>query len=121
VIGFDDVARVLLEQVPRATRQLVDDPRIDRCSIGRHLDRRLAEPHRMDEESPRSRRISALGDQDVDDLPMLIDGPVEVGPAPATLTYVSSTNHRSPTACRRASAASMNSGVKVCTHLYTVT
>jgi hypothetical protein len=70
--------------VPRGRHDFVDHARVDGCSIGRNLDRRRAERHSADEESPR-RRISALADQHVDDLPVLIDGPVEVGPAAGNL------------------------------------
>src|SRR5918997_2180823 len=42
-------------------------------------------------------------------------------PRSATLIYVSSTNHRSPGACRHGRAASISSGVNRCTHRYTLT
>ena len=40
---------------------------------------------------------------------------------PATFTYVSSANQRSPGACRHGRAASIDNGVKRCTHRKTVT
>ena len=41
-------------------------------------------------------------------------------PRPATFTYVSSANHRSPGAWRHSQAASISNGVTRCTHLHTL-
>jgi hypothetical protein len=105
----------------RSRGELVDHTRIDRCPVGGDLDRRRALRECAGEEHPRRTSIATWRDQDVDDLPVLIDRAVEVGPAAATIRYVSSTNHRSPVARRAGRAASMNSGVKVCTQRYIVT
>ena len=40
VISFDDVVRILFDDVPRASDELVAHARIDRCPVARHPDRR---------------------------------------------------------------------------------
>jgi len=82
VIGFHRVVGILLEHVTRARDVLIDDARVDRCSIGRHLDRSGTQPQRAGEERSRRAAVSPFRDQDVDDLAMLVDGPVEVDQRP---------------------------------------
>ena len=100
MVGFHAIVCVLLEDVPRCWDEFVDHARIDRCSIGRDIDRRRAAREGAGEEHPCGRTVTTFGDEDVDDLPVLIDCSVEVGPAAGDLTQVSSTNHPSPAACR---------------------
>jgi hypothetical protein len=57
----------------------------------------------------------------VDDLAVLIDGPVQIVQRSPTFTYVSSTNHPSPDTRRQGRAASMNPPVNVCTQRQIVT
>ena len=71
MISFHDVVGVLLEDVPRTRNVLIDNARVDRCSIGGDLDRSGAECHRSGEEGSRSRAIAAFGDEDVDHLAVL--------------------------------------------------
>jgi hypothetical protein len=69
----------------RGTDDLVDHPRVDRCPIGRDLNRRRAVPKGAGEELACSVGIAAFGNQNVDDLTMLIDSAVELSPAPGDL------------------------------------
>jgi hypothetical protein len=96
VVGFDDVVGVPLENVPSTRRELVDDPRIDRRPVGRDLDRSRSERQRAGERRPRGRTVAALRQQHVDDLPVLIDGPVQVTPAASDLdvSVQPTTDHR---------------------------
>jgi hypothetical protein len=63
-----------------------------------------------------ARQITPGGEQHVDDLAVLVDGSVQIDPSAGTLTCVSSPNQRSPGACARNRATSMNSGVNRWTH-----
>jgi len=83
VVGFHDVVGILLHHMSRT--RFVEQPRVDRCPIGRDLDRNGSEPHRAGEERTRRGAVSALREQDVDDLAVLIDRAVEVSPASGDL------------------------------------
>jgi hypothetical protein len=80
VISFHAVVRVLLQDMSRARDEVVEHSRVDRCQVGRDLNRRRSRLERADEERPCSRAIAAFADQDVDDLPVLIHRAVQVGP-----------------------------------------
>jgi hypothetical protein len=73
--------------------------------VAEHSDK---EPARGPDDPPRR-------DVYIDDLAVLIDGPVHVTPPSGNLDVVSSTNQWSPTAWRHGRAASAKSGVKRCT------
>ncbi len=91
---------------------------MDRCLGGGDIDWCRPEAQGAGEEGPR-RRVAPRGDnQHVDDLSVLVDGAVQVLPAAGDLHVGvgSSTNQRPRGEWRAARAASMNSGVKVCTH-----
>ena len=62
-----------------------------------------------------------LGDKHVDDLAMLVDGPVEIGPLPGDLHLGLVDKPATPTACRHGRAASASSGVNRSTQRETVT
>ena len=38
VVGFDDVVRILLDDVPRASDELIEHTCVDRCPVGGDLD-----------------------------------------------------------------------------------
>lgn len=78
MIGFDDVVRVLFQDVPRTGHDFVDDPRVDRRPVAGHLDRTPTNAHRAGEECPRGRAVAGFGQQNIDHLTMLIDSTVEV-------------------------------------------
>jgi hypothetical protein len=115
MIGFDGVVRVLLHDMARRGQQLIEHPRIHESSVGAHPCWAWAMLEGAGEEPASGRQIPILRDDDVDDLAVLVDRPVQLDQRPATLTYVSSTNHRSPGACRQGRAASTSSGVNRCT------
>ncbi len=69
----------------RGRRKLVDHTRVDRRPIGGDLDRRRAAGQRAGEERPCSRAVAAFADQDVDDLPVLVESAVEVLPPASDL------------------------------------
>jgi hypothetical protein len=114
VISFHAVVRVLLEDVPGGWGELVDQPRVDRRPVGGDLDRGRAVRQGAGEECPCSRAVTAFGDQDIDDLSVLVDRAVEIGPAAGDLDVGLIDEPLSPVACRAGRAASMTSGVKVC-------
>jgi hypothetical protein len=84
VVGLDHVVRVSLGDMPRR-RELVEQPRVDRCPVGGDLDRGEPEPQRAGEERACGGRIPASGQEDVDHLAVLVDRPVQVGPAAGDL------------------------------------
>jgi hypothetical protein len=64
---------------------VVDHTRVDRSPAGGDLDRGRAVGQGAGEETRRRTGIAALRNKDVDDLPVLIDRAVEVGPAAGDL------------------------------------
>ena len=63
------------------TGQLLDNGWIDRGGVGDHLARRHLQHRQGSVEEPTGcGRITAGGDQHLDDLPVLIDGPVHLPP-----------------------------------------
>jgi hypothetical protein len=85
VIRFGDVVGVLLEDMPCTRGVLCDDRWVDRCPVGGDLDRSRTMSQCAGEERPCRSGIAVFADQDVDDLGVLIDRPVQVGPAPGDL------------------------------------
>jgi len=77
MIRFDRVVRVLLDYMQRRRDQFVKDPQINVRAVGRDLSRDRARTQCSSEEAPRGRQVTPRRQQDVDDLAMLIDGPVE--------------------------------------------
>jgi hypothetical protein len=53
-------------------------------AVGRDLGRDHVRAERSGEEAPRCGQVAPCGQLDVDDLAILIDGPVEIGHLPAT-------------------------------------
>jgi hypothetical protein len=80
VICFDRVVRVPLDGMQCRGDQLIKDSRIGRGPVGGDLGRDRARAQRPREEPPRCRQVTALGQQDVDDLAMLVNSPVKIGP-----------------------------------------
>ena len=85
VVSLDRIIRVLLEGVQRRGDQLVQHPRVDRGAVSRDFDRDRARTQRPGKEAPCGRQIAPRRQQDVDDLAMLIDRPVEIGPLTGNL------------------------------------
>jgi hypothetical protein len=78
VIGFNGVIRILLGEVARGGYQLVDHSRVGRCSVGGDLDRARAVLEGAGEEPASGRQIPLLCEEDVDDLAVLVDRPVQI-------------------------------------------
>jgi hypothetical protein len=66
--------------VQRRGDQPVKHPRVHTRAVGRDLDRDRARAQRPDEETPHSRQITPRRQQNIYDLAMLIDRPVDIGP-----------------------------------------
>jgi hypothetical protein len=108
---------ILLGDMPRSLHHIFHHSRVDGRPVGHDLDRQRPDPQRAGEEPSCCSGGPAGRDQHVDHLTTLIHRPVQVGPAASDLDVgVGSTNQRSPAAWRHGRAASMNSGVNVCTH-----
>jgi hypothetical protein len=85
VISLHAVVAVLLQDLTSARDTFVEHPLIERCPVGRDLDRRRTVRQGAGEARPRGRAVTMCGDQDVDNLAVLIDRAVEVGPAAGDL------------------------------------
>jgi hypothetical protein len=80
MIAFDRVVVVLLGHVCGGGDQVVENPQVWAGLVGGHFDRRRAVPQRPNEEPAGSGGVPLFGQQDVDDLPVLVDRPVQVAP-----------------------------------------
>ena len=85
VIGFDRVVGVLLHDVPRLGHELVEHPRVSRGPVGGHLGRPSRHAQGPGKELAGCRQIPLRRGQDVDDLSVLVDRPVQVHPLPSDL------------------------------------
>jgi hypothetical protein len=85
MVGFDRIVGVLLDDVECRRNMLVEHPRVGGCPLGRDLRRSHAYGERPSEEGPGSRQIPPCRKHDVDDLAVLIDRPLQVGPPPGDL------------------------------------
>jgi hypothetical protein len=104
----------------RPGQQLGDDVMERLSHIGHHLLRLPMSAEGSGEEPAGRGKVASSGEVDVDDWAVLMRGPVDVPPGPATFTEVSSTNQRPPTGCRPGRAAASR-GVKRCTQRHRVT
>jgi hypothetical protein len=76
------IRRVLLGDGAGRGQQLIEHSRVGRCAISAHLGWAWAVAEGTGEESTSGRQIPFLGYQDVDDLAILVDRPIQVDPAP---------------------------------------
>jgi hypothetical protein len=81
VIGFDGVVRVVLHDMARRGQQFIEHPRVRRSSVGAHLGWAWAMLEGAGEERASGRQIPMLRDEDVDDVAMLVDRPVQIDSA----------------------------------------
>jgi hypothetical protein len=117
MVALDPIVGVPVRAMPGRRQQLLQHGRVHRRLIGDDLSGRdLRRTDRPFEEAMGRLGVAPRGDEDVDDLPELVDGAVDVAPLTATFTYVSSTCQRSPTRCRQGRAASASSGVNRSTY-----
>ena len=82
MISFDGIVRILLHDVARGRQQFIKDPRVGRRPISAHLDWVWAVGEGTGKGSASGRQIPLLGYQDIDDLAILIDRPIQINPAP---------------------------------------
>ena len=81
MIGLDAVVGIPFHVVPRRRDQLVEHPRIDGRRVGDHLRWcHLQRGQRPAEEPAGSIPVATLRYEHVDDLPVLVDGPIDVTP-----------------------------------------
>jgi hypothetical protein len=80
VVCLDRDVRVLPDDVRRRGDQLVKHPQVDRRAVDRDLGRERPGAQRPGEEAPRSRQVTPRRQQNIYDLAILIDRPVEIGP-----------------------------------------
>jgi hypothetical protein len=98
VIGFYGIVAYCSKTCRAAGTSSSMMRRVDRRPVGADLDRRRAERRRTGEERSGGVGVAAGRHENVDDLPELIDRPVQVRPPAGNLPEVSSTNHLSPLA-----------------------
>jgi hypothetical protein len=87
MIGFDAGIAVLLGDVRCRWDQFVQHPQVRTGLVRGHLDRRRTATQSPEEEPAGGRGIPLLGQQDIDDLPVLVNRPVQV-PPPASDLHV---------------------------------
>jgi hypothetical protein len=81
VIGLDRIVRMPLDVMPCCRHKFLQYGRVDRRGVRYHLGRdRLERAQRSDEEPAGRLGVAARREQHVDDLPVLVDGPVDVAP-----------------------------------------
>jgi hypothetical protein len=121
VIRLNRIIEILLDEVAGGGQELIDGSGVGRCAVGIHFRRVPTVLQRASEKSAGGRQIPPRGYQHIDDLPILIDCPVQIPPPPGDLYIhlVSKPTVSRDMPARR--ATSMSSGVNRCTHRYTVT
>src|SRR5690348_5084908 len=81
VIGFDRVVSVLLGDMTGGRHQLIEHPRVGGGTISGDLDRGRRVIKGAGKEPTGGRQVSLLGDQHINDLPELVDCPVQIDPS----------------------------------------
>ncbi len=82
MIGFDGVVGILLGDMAGGGQQFVEDTGVGRGPVSGHLARANAVLKGAGKEPMGGRQIPLPGHQHVDDLAVLVDRPVKIGPAP---------------------------------------
>ncbi len=85
VIGLDPVVRPPGIDMVGGGQQLVEDPRVGGGLVGGHLDRAAAVRQGPGEEAAGCGQITLVGGEHVDDLPVLVDRPVQIDPPAGNL------------------------------------
>jgi hypothetical protein len=85
MIGFDRVVGVLLHHMACLGHQLVEHPRVGRGPVGGHLGGSLCRVQGLGEEPSGGRQVPLRGGHNVDDLPVLVDRPVQIHPVSGDL------------------------------------
>jgi hypothetical protein len=121
VIALAPVVLVLAGVVERQRDQLLDQVRQGRRTVGDDLDRLTVRCQGCREEPAGRGDIPMAGDEDVDDLAVLVDRAVHVPPDTVDLDVRLVDEPPFPALLRHGRAASINSGVNRSTHRNTVT
>ena len=74
MVGFDGIVRVLLDDMKCHWNKVVEHLRVGGCPVGRHLRPVMPDGESTIEECPSSKQIPPIGQVDVDDLAVLVDG-----------------------------------------------
>jgi hypothetical protein len=106
MISFDRVVRILVCHVVGVWQQLIEDPQVGRRPVSGHLSQSPSLFEHLSKKLTGSWQVPLLRGEDVDDLPELVDRPIQIDLRTRHLDGVSSTNHRLPAACRDGRAAS---------------
>jgi hypothetical protein len=85
VIRFDGIIGVLLRDVAGGRKKFIEHAGIGRCPVRTYFGRMWTVLQGTGEEPAGGRQISFLGYQHVDDLPDLVDRPVQIDPPPNDL------------------------------------
>jgi hypothetical protein len=85
MIGFDRVIGVLLGDVAGSGCQLLEYARVGRCPIRDHFSGLRPVQQGPGKEPASGRQVALLRHQHIDDLVILVNGPVQVGPSPGDL------------------------------------
>src|ERR687894_2600812 len=85
MIGLDRIIPVLLHDMAYGRQQLIEHSRISRCPVGAHLAWARAVLKSSGEEPAGGRPVPVLRHQHINDLPELVDRPVEVDPLSGNL------------------------------------
>jgi hypothetical protein len=85
VIGLDRIISVLLNNVTRGRQQLIECPRVGGRPVGAHLSGARTVLKGAGEELAGGRQIPLLGHENIDDLAVLVDRPVQIDPATGNL------------------------------------
>ena len=81
MISFDGIVCVSLHDMERRQQQLIEHTWIGRRAIGVHLCGAGAVVEGAGKESASGRQISLVGYQNIDDLAILVDCPIQIPPA----------------------------------------
>ena len=85
MVSFDGVIGVLLGDVARGGHQFIEHARVGRCPIRGHLARWQAMFEGLGEEPASGCQVSLRRHQDIDDLAVLVDRPVQADPSSSDL------------------------------------
>ena len=80
MIGLDRIIGVLLDDMACSRQHLIEHPRVGGRPVGGHLSRSRAVFESTAEKAASGSQIPFFGDQNVDDLPELIDRSVQIDP-----------------------------------------
>jgi hypothetical protein len=96
MIGLDRIVSVLLDHMACGGQYLIKHPWVGGRPISGYLSRSRAMLESTSEKAAGGRQIPLLGYQDVDDLTVLVDRPIQTDPPPGNLDVVRLTRSALP-------------------------